>query len=74
MPHHAAPKRQARHRSPRAEQAYLAGAVTRTIDITQKPAVRVRQRAVASLNRHALALGVVAMAFTVYDIGLLVRS
>jgi hypothetical protein len=71
MPRHAAPKKQAVHRSVSAERAYRAGAVTRTIDISRSPAFEVRQRATATLNRHALALGVIAAAFWIYDLGLL---
>jgi hypothetical protein len=72
MPRHAAPKTKTPYRSDRARQAYRAGTVTHTIDIARSPAFDVQQRASATLNRHALALGVVAIAFWIYDIGLLV--
>ena len=74
MPRHAAPKKQGTHRSASAERAYRAGAVTHTIDIARSPAFEVRQRATDTLNRHAMALGVVAAAFWIYDIGLLVHG
>ncbi len=71
MSRHAAPKYRAVHRSPSAERAYRIGGVTGTIDISRSPAFDARQRATATLNRHALALGVVAAAFWIYDVGLL---
>ena len=75
MPRHAAPKKQQQvHRSAAAERAYRSGSVTRTIDISRSPSFEMRQRAMATATRHALALGVVGMAFWVYDIGLLVRG
>lgn len=72
MPRHAAPKAKSLYRSDSAQRAYKAGVVTHTIDIARSPAFEVRQRASATLNRHALALGVVAAAFWIYDVGLLV--
>ena len=74
MPRHAAPKKQTTYRSTSAERAYRAGAVTGTIDISRSPAFDARQRATATLSRHAAALGVVAAAFWIYDIGLLVHG
>lgn len=73
MPRHAAPPKRAVHRSPRADQAHRAGAVTHTIDITRSPAFDVRQRVMTSATRHALALAVVGAGFWIYDIGLLVH-
>jgi hypothetical protein len=72
MARHASPKAKTLYRSDTAQQAYRAGAVTHTIDIARSPAFEVRQRASATLNRHALALGIVAAAFWIYDVGLLV--
>lgn len=75
MPRHAAPKKQQQvHRSAAAERAYRTGSVTRTIDISRSPSFEIRQRAMATASRHALALGIVAMAFWIYDIGLVVRG
>lgn len=71
MPRHAA-KTRATRRSPSAEAAYRAGLVTNTIQLGRSPSYDVRMRAIATLNRHALALIVVAAAFWIYDIGLLV--
>jgi len=48
--------------------------VTHTIDIARSPAFEVRERATATLTRHALALSIVGAAFWIYDIGLLVRG
>lgn len=73
MPRHATTRKPGAHRSASAERAYRAGSVTHTIDITRSPAFDVRQRASAALNRHALALGIVAVAFWIYDVGLLIR-
>jgi hypothetical protein len=76
MPRHAAPKKhhQPVHRSASAERAHRTGSVTRTIDISRSPAFEVRQRAMVTASRHALALGIVGMAFWIYDIGLLFRG
>ena len=75
MPRHAAPKKQQQvYRSPSAERAYRTGSVTRTLDISRSPSFEIRQRAMVTLNRHALALGVVAIGFWIYDIGLLFRG
>ena len=75
MPRHAAPKNQHQvHRSASAERAYRNGSVTRTIDMTRSPSFEMRQRAMATASRHALALGIVALAFWIYDIGLVVRG
>ena len=73
MPRHAQPKNHTLYRSPSAAHAHRAGSVTHTIDITRPAAYDVRQRATATLTRHGLALGVVAAAFWIYDIGLLIR-
>jgi len=45
--------------------------VTNTIELGRPPAYEVRQRANATLIRHAFALGIVGAAFWIYDIGLL---
>jgi hypothetical protein len=75
MARHAAPKNQQQvHRSVSAEHAYRTGSVTRTLDISRSPSFEIRQRAIVTLNRHALALGIIAMAFCIYDVGLLVRG
>jgi hypothetical protein len=72
MPRHAQTKRST-HRSPSASRAHRDGMVTHTIDINRSPAFEVRQRATATLSRHAMALGLVAAAFWIYDLGLLIR-
>jgi hypothetical protein len=70
MPRHAAPKTGSR-RSPSVQEAYRAGLVTNTIELGRPAAYDVRMRANRSLTRHAAALMVVAAAFWIYDIGLL---
>lgn len=71
MPRHAAPKTGSR-RSSSAQAAYRAGLVTNTIELGRPPAYDVRMRANRSLNRHGFALMLVAAAFWIYDIGLLI--
>lgn len=73
MPRHAAPKTRTR-RSPSAQAAYRAGLVTNTIELGRPPAYDVRMRANRTLTRHGAALMVVAGAFWIYDIGLLLRG
>jgi hypothetical protein len=74
MPRHAAPKTRSPRRSASAHAAYRAGLVTNTIELGRPSAYDVRQRANASLIRHAFALGLVGAAFWIYDIGLLVHG
>ena len=71
MPRHAAPKTSTR-RSPSAQAAYRAGLVTNTIELGRPAAYDVRMRANRSLTHHGVALMIVAAAFWIYDIGLLV--
>ena len=72
MPRHAAPKTRAVRRSPSAQEAYRAGLVTNTIVLGRAPADDVRTRVNRTLNHNAAALIVVAAAFWIYDIGLLI--
>ena len=70
MPRHAAPRTRAPRRSPSAEAAYRAGLVHNTIELGRPPAHDVRMRVNRTLNHNAAALMVVAAAFWIYDIGL----
>ena len=71
MPRHAKTKTRSTHRSPSAHEAYRAGLVTNTIELGRPPAHDVRMRVNRTLNHNAVALIVVAAAFWIYDIGLL---
>ena len=71
MPRHAAAKTKSSRRSPSAQAAYRAGLVTNTIALGRPPADDVRMRVNRTLTHNAAALMVVAAAFWIYDIGLL---
>ena len=71
MPRHAAPKTGSVRRSPSAQAAYRNGLVSNTIVLGRPPADDVRMRVNRTLNHNAAALMVVAAAFWIYDIGLL---
>ena len=73
MPRHAKTKARASYRSPSAVRAYRTGSVTHVIDLERSAEMQIRQRATATLTRHAIALGVVGAAFWIYDLGLLLH-
>ena len=73
MPRHAQPTRSRPHRSDSAARAHRAGTVTHTITIGGTATLDRRHRATAVLGHHAWALGVAAIGFWIYDIGLLVH-
>jgi hypothetical protein len=74
MPRHASPSKQRTRRSPTAEYAYRAGAITGTIDLTQPPALTVRERAMATAARYGTALGVFAAMVWIYDVARVVHG
>ena len=79
MPRHAAHKKQQGdrvyvQRSPLAEQAYRAGIVTGTLDLTRPAALTVRERAMKTAARNGAALGMIAAMIWVYDVASVIRG
>jgi len=74
MARHAAPKQLRSHRSPLAAEAYRAGIVTGTLDLTRPPVLTIRERAMRTAARYGAALGMFAAMVWIFDLAEVFRG
>jgi len=73
MARHAAPRKQ-HYRSPLAEEAYRAGIVSGTIDLSRPPALTVRERAMRTAARNGAVLATLAAMVWLFDFAEVIRG